>query len=181
MNGSVAMPFHVEVSSGLHHARAFNLSREELRRDGARAVARRPAVELGDHEWDPRESELTDPRGPRARATPTSPSARAGRTPSAPSEDVTREMLERRRDERGAAGGPARSLIETDSAVETVAELASAPAAPQRRPGEARERIDGRDPEVAAVILVIGSRQAVGPRSRAPKSIATPRGITSTG
>lgn len=51
--------FHVEISAGLQRARVFNLSREELRAQVVQPWAAGRRVELGDRDWDPRESSLT--------------------------------------------------------------------------------------------------------------------------
>ena len=57
------MPFHVEIRRSFRHARAFNLTPERLRAivDPWRTGR---AVELGDQEWDPADSELTILEGP---------------------------------------------------------------------------------------------------------------------
>ena len=58
------MAFHVEVRSGLHHARSFNLSAEELRQTVLEPWLSRRPVDLGDRKWDPEESELRVLEGP---------------------------------------------------------------------------------------------------------------------
>ena len=77
------MPFHVEISSAPNHARVFNMDVAELRRTILEPWLAGRTFELGEQEWEPRESKLTILEGP-ALDGPTSPSARAGRTRCAP-------------------------------------------------------------------------------------------------
>jgi hypothetical protein len=149
--------FHVEVSSGLGHARAFNLSAEEI----ARAVlepwlARRP-LELGDREWDPEESELRVLEGPRL-SNPELSFGQGWANAERGSEDVTGRLLSAAEAERRAVPGPAALVIETSSAVETIAELAAAHGARSVELESLGERIADRNPEVAAVIVVVERR-----------------------
>jgi len=58
------MPFHVEVSGGINHARAFNLSLEELRKTVLEPWLTERPVELGEQRWEPRESALRILEGP---------------------------------------------------------------------------------------------------------------------
>src|SRR3954452_1227687 len=60
------MPFHIEISATtLRHARAFNLEPAELRAQIVAPWLANLTIELGDHEWVPRESSLTILEGPR--------------------------------------------------------------------------------------------------------------------
>lgn len=151
------MSFHIEVSSGLRHARAFNLTREELERAVLEPWLSRRPLELGDRRWDPEESELRVLEGPEL----TNPELSFGRgwaNAERGCEDVTRRLLGAAEAERAREAGPAALLIETSSAVTTVAELAAAHGA---RPIELEglgERIADRDPQVAAVIIVVERR-----------------------
>jgi len=52
------VPFHVELSSPMSHARLFNLSREELRACVIEPWLAGRAFELAESEWEPRESAL---------------------------------------------------------------------------------------------------------------------------
>lgn len=146
------MPFHVELSSGIKHARSFNLSREQLMAEVIAPWLEDLPVELGEQEWTPAESKLKILEGPHL-------------------------------DGPDLAFGQGWSNAERASAVVTEHELAAAPppdlpdafvieaeqpdAALDELLGdqvagaspiawtEARNRIDGRDPAIAAVILVV--------------------------
>jgi len=58
------VPFHVEIRHSLRRARVFNLSEERLRGEVVEPWRRGGLLELGDHEWDPAESELRVLEGP---------------------------------------------------------------------------------------------------------------------
>jgi hypothetical protein len=148
------MPFHVEVSTALRHARAFNLSAEEVRQAVLDPWLSRRTVELGDRKWNPEESELRVLEGPEL-SNPELSFGQGWANAQRSAEDVTARVLGAAQESRGASAGPAALVIETDSAVKTVADLAATFGA---RPVELEslgERIDGRDPEVAAVIVVV--------------------------
>jgi hypothetical protein len=148
------MAFHVEVSAGLRHARAFNLGAEELRQAVLDPWLARRQVKLGDRKWDPEESELRVLEGPEL-SNPELSFGQGWANAQRASEDVTRRVLGAVREARSSGPGPAALVIETDSAVQTVAELASAHGARSVDLEGLSERIDGRDPEVAAVIVVL--------------------------
>jgi hypothetical protein len=148
------MPFHVEVSTPLRHARAFNLSLEELRQTVLDPWLSRRPFELGDRKWNPEESELKVLEGPEL-SNPELSFGQGWANAQRSGGEVTARVLGAVLESRGAGAGPAALVIETDSAVKTVADLASTYGA---RPVELEtlgERIDGRDPEVAAVIVVL--------------------------
>src|SRR4051794_14030357 len=173
------MPFHVEVRSALRHARAFNLSDEELRQTVLEPWLSRRAIELGDRKWNPEESELRVLEGSEL-SNPQLSFGQGWANAERSSQEVTARVLGAAQESRGAAAGPAALVIETDSAaktvaatgsghrarpaalvietdsaVKTVAELASGHGARPVELESLSERIDGRDPEVAAVILVL--------------------------
>jgi hypothetical protein len=148
------MAFHVEVSTGLRHARVFNLSAEEVRQTVLEPWLSRRQVNLGDRKWDPEESELRVLEGPEL-SNPELSFGQGWANAERASEDVTARVLGAAQEARGASAGPAALVIETDSAVKTVADLAATHGARTVELGELRERIDGRDPEVAAVIVVV--------------------------
>ena len=125
------MAFHVEISVPMRHARVFNLNREDLLAKVVGPWLEDRPIEMGDREWEPRESSLKILEGPEMEA-PTSPSARAGRTPSAAPEDVTRELLA----EAPAPSVPDAFVVETDSP-EAVTRR---PGRRARRPGDPLER-----------------------------------------
>lgn len=148
------MAFHVEVSSGLRHARAFNLSAEEVRRAVLDPWLSGRQINLGDHKWDPEASELRVLEGPEL-SNPELSFGQGWANAERASENVTQRVLGAAQEARGTRPDPAALLIETDSAVQTVAQLASTHGARSVELGELSERIDGRDPEVAAVIVVV--------------------------
>jgi len=148
------MPLHVEISSGLQRARAFNLGAEEVRRMVLEPWLSRRPVELGDRKWEPEESELRVLEGP-ALSNPELSFGQGWANAERGAEDVTGRLLGAARESRASAPGPAALVIETDSAVQTVGELASAHGARTVELQSLAEQIDGRDPQVAAVIVVI--------------------------
>lgn len=148
------MPFHVEVSTSLRHARAFNLSSEELRQTVLEPWLSRRPVELGDRKWNPEESDLKVLDGPEL-SNPELSFGQGWANAERSSEDATARLLGAARESRKAASGPTALVIETDSAMQTVAELASAHRARPTELDSLSEQIAGRDPEVAAVIVVL--------------------------
>jgi hypothetical protein len=58
------VPFHVEIRRSLRRAWAFNLTEERLRATILEPWRRGRPVELGDREWDPRDSTLRILEGP---------------------------------------------------------------------------------------------------------------------
>ncbi len=148
------MAFHIEVSTGLRHARAFNLSAEEVRQAVLDPWLSHRQVNLGDRKWDPEESELRVLEGPEL-SNPELSFGQGWANAERASEDVTARVLGAAQEARGASAGPAALVIETDSAVKTVADLAATHGARTVELQELSERIDSRDPEVAAVIVVV--------------------------
>lgn len=144
------MPFHVELSSGINHARAFNLSREELL---ARVIApwlEDLPVELGESEWLPGESELKVLEGPHL-SGPDLSFGQGWANAQRSSENVTGREL-------AAAPPPARPdafVVESDDPEAAVAGMLAGQEANPVAWGDARAKIDGRGPAVAAVILVV--------------------------
>lgn len=144
------MPFHVELSNGLNHARAFNLSRERLLSQVVAPWLEDLQVELGEQEWLPAESQLKILEGPHLEG-PDLAFGQGWGNAERSSENVTAREL-------AAAPAPQRPdafLVQADDPGQTVAELLDGQNAAPVSWSEARERIDGRDPEVAAVILVV--------------------------
>lgn len=144
------MPFHVELSTSLSHARAFNLSREQLLAEVIAPWLEDLPVELGEREWQPAESRLRILEGPHLDG-PDLAFGQGWSNAERASEDVTRREL---------AAAPAPELpdafvIEVAQNDAPVAELLAGQTVQPVAYGEARERIDGRDPAIAAVILVV--------------------------
>lgn len=148
------MPFHVELSAGIQRARTFNLDEAELRATVLGPWLSRRRFELGDQKWDPEESHLRILEGP-VLSNPELSFGQGWSNAERSCEDVTARVLGAAQEARGAAPGPAALVIETASAVQTVAELASTHQARSVDLESLRERIDGRDPDVAAVIVVV--------------------------
>ncbi|HET7590915.1 MAG TPA: hypothetical protein VFK14_12125 [Solirubrobacterales bacterium] len=115
------------------------------------------SVVLGERKWNPEESELRVLEGPEL-SNPELSFGQGWANAERSAEDVTARVLGAAQESRGAGAGPAALVIETDSAVKTVAELVSDHGARSVELGELSERIDGRDPEVAAVIVVLQQR-----------------------
>jgi hypothetical protein len=141
------MPYHVEISSPVDRVRALNLDQTELRETVLEAWVVGLPFQFGERQWKPRESRLTILEGP---AVASADGDWEGILRAA--EDVTRPMLEAA--EASAPAQPALT-IEADSA-EAALEKLRGGAAPQPISwATAVERLQRRDPEVAAVILVV--------------------------
>jgi len=144
------MPFHVEISGALNHARAFNLNLEELRRTVLEPWLTGRLVELGEHEWDPRESSLRILEGPHL-DMPDLSFGQGWSNAERASEDVTRRVLEKTETPKL----PDAFVVEAEVPEATVAEMLSGQQAQPVPLSDVEKKLDGRDPEVAAVILVI--------------------------
>lgn len=144
------MPFHVEISGGLNHARAFNLNLEELRKKVLEPWLTGRSVELGEREWDPRESALRILEGPHLETTELS-FGQGWSNAERCGEDVTRRVLEHTEPPKL----PDAFVVEAEVPEATVAEMLGGLGAQPVALNEAEKRIDGRDPEIAAVILVV--------------------------
>lgn len=148
------MAFHIEVATGRLHARSFNLTEEELRRTVLDPWLSGRQVLLGDREWTRDEASLKVLEGPELSNQDLAFSqgwsnAQRGAT------DVTAAVLDSAAEAQRAARGPATIVIHSDSAVQTLADVVSGHQAESVSIEEVRERIDGGDPAVAAVILVV--------------------------
>ncbi len=150
--------FHVEISAGLHRARVFNLNREDLLAKVVQPWLEGRRIEMGDHEWEPRDSNLKILEGPRMETVDLS-FGQGWANAERKSENVTRDALE-------AAPPPSLPdafLVEAESPRDLAAEMAAAHDGEAIPWTDARRRIDGRDPEVAAVILVVRRPEAGSP------------------
>lgn len=146
------MPFHVEVRSTPNHARVFNVGDAELEEILKRWIAGR-AFELGEQEWEPHESTLTILEGP-ALAGPDLAYGQGWSNALRSAEDVTRRLVESAEAEAPLAPVVA---VEADSVEAAAERLTSGDAGAPIGWAEARQRIDGRDPKIAAVVLVVKS------------------------
>jgi hypothetical protein len=144
------VPFHVEISGGLNHARAFNLNLEELRKQVLEPWLTGRSIELGEREWDPRESALRILEG-RHLDPPDLSFGQGWSNAERSAEDVTRRVL----DSAEPPKLPDAFLVEAEVPEATVAEMLGGLGAQPIALNDAERRIDGRDPEVAAVILVV--------------------------
>jgi hypothetical protein len=150
------MPFHIEVATGRRHARSFNLTEEELGRTVLdRWLSDRPIL-LGDRKWsrNDEDSRLRILEGPELSVQDLAFSQGWANAERA-STDVTAAVLEAATDGRRTQRGPATLIIRSDSPVQTLADIVSGHDTETVSPEKAMERIDGRDPAVAAVILVV--------------------------
>ena len=143
------MPFHVEISGGINHARAFNLSLEELRRQILEPWLTDRPIDLGEREWPPRESSLRILEGPHL-DTPDLSFGQGWSNAERSAKDITRRILEKTEPPRL----PDAFIVEAELPEATVAEMLSGQTALPVPLGDAERKLDGRDPEVAAVILV---------------------------
>jgi len=143
------VPFHVEISGALNHARAFNLNLEELRRTVLESWLTGRPVELGEHEWDPRESSLRILEGPHL-DNPDLSFGQGWSNAERSAQDVTRRVLETTEQPKL----PDAFIVEAELPEATVAEMLRGQTALPVPLGDAEKKINGRDPEVAAVILV---------------------------
>ncbi|HET7121608.1 MAG TPA: hypothetical protein VFI17_10240 [Solirubrobacterales bacterium] len=148
------MAFHIEVRSGLRHARSFNLTAEELRQTVLEPWLSGRPVQLGDRKWDRDDSDLRILEGPEL-SNPELSFGQGWANAERGGEDATQRVLGAAQESRASAAGPAALVIETDAAVRTVAEIVSAHGARSVEPSAVAEKLDGRDPEVAAVIVVL--------------------------
>ena len=147
--------FHVEISTGFRHARVFNLEREEVIKKVVQPWLENRIIELGDREWEPRDCNLQILEGPRmenvdlAFGQGWANAERAG-------ENVTRAIL-------AAAPPPALPdafVIETATPEAVTADVVAGHGGRAVAWHQVRQQIDGRDPEIAAVILVLKRQSA---------------------
>src|SRR5215467_8308249 len=111
------MPFHVEISSPLNRARAFNLEASDVHRQVLDPWVAGVPFEFGGEDWSPGESRLTILEGP-ALDRPDADEGWAGAQRAAA--DVTRPLLE-----AAEASAPARTavIVEAASMAEALREL----------------------------------------------------------
>lgn len=148
------MPFHVEVSSGINHARVFNLSLDELRRSVLEPWLTGRTVELGEGEWPPAECSMRILEG-RHLDPPDLAFGQGWANAERAAEDVTRRVLA----ETEPPKLPDAFVVEAELPEAAVAEMLSGRDARPVPLAEAEKKLGGRDPEVAAVILVTRSAE----------------------
>ncbi len=154
------MPFHIEVRSPPQHARIFNIDEAELRQVLGLWVSGQ-TFELGEQEWEPGECTLTILEG-RTLSGPDLSFGQGWSNALRSAKDVTAQVME-----SAEAGLPLPPVytVEADSLDAAVAEMPAGSSPAQVEWPDARARIDGRDPSVAAVILVVRPSGADQPRS----------------
>jgi len=148
------MAFHIEVATDRLHARSFNLTQEELRRTVLDPWLAGRAILLGDRKWTRDDSGLRILEGPELSNQDLAFSqgwANAVRSAT----DVTATVLGGATEAQRTSRGPATIVLHTDSAVQTLADIVAGHDTESVTIEAARERIDSRDPAVAAVILVV--------------------------
>jgi hypothetical protein len=147
--------FHVEISSGINHARSFNLSEAVLQRSIVAPWLDRRPIELGDRKWLPEESDLRILEGPQL-SNPELSFGNGWANAERRGELVTKRMLDEAvQARREGTTGPAAIVIETDSAVQALAGIVSGKQSQSVDLESVKARLDGGDPAVAAVILVV--------------------------
>jgi hypothetical protein len=154
------MPFHIEVGSPLHHARVFNVDEAELQQILGLWVSGQ-TFELGEQEWDPGDSKLTILEG-RILSGPDLSFGQGWSNALRSAKDVTRQIMESAETNLPL---PAVYAVEAESLVAAVTAMASGGDPATIKWPDARARIDGRDPSVAAVILVVRPSEPDPPRS----------------
>ena len=149
------MAFHVEISTGLNHARAFNLSEDVVQRSIVAPWLEKRPIELGDRKWAPEESELRILEGPEL-SNPELNFGQGWSNAQRRGEFVTERLLDAAvQARREGTAGPAAIVIETDSAVQALAGLVSGQRSQSVGLDEVKARLEDGDPSVAAVILVV--------------------------
>ncbi len=157
------MAFHVEISMPMRHARVFNLNQEDLLAKVVGPWLENRVIEMGEREWLPEESSLKILDGPRM-DPPDLSFGQGWSNAERKSEDVTRQVLEA----APAPKVPDAFLVETDSPESVTADVVAGHGGRAITWSEAQVRLDGRDSEVAAVILV--TRKPAAPGKQAPQT-----------
>lgn len=143
------VPFHIEIAGSLNHARAFNLSAEELRRSILEPWLAGLPITLGEREWEPRKSSLRILEG-RQLDPPDLAFGQGWANAERLAEDVTRRELQ----SAVPAGLPDAFVVESELPEATVAEMLGGRFARPIEWAQAVRKVQGRDPRVAAVIIV---------------------------
>jgi hypothetical protein len=142
--------FHVEISAGFHRARVFNLNQEDVMAKVVEPWLDERRIEMGDREWIPRDSSLRILEGPEMETRDLS-FGQGWANAERGSQNVTREILAN----APPPTVPDAFVVETDSPEAVAADLVAGHDGRAVHWAEARKRLDGRDPEIAAVILVV--------------------------
>ncbi len=154
------MPFHVELSSPFNRVRVFSIEESALRRTVLDPWVAGLPFEFGEHDWDPRESRLTILKGPESHSPDLSLEQSWSNALRA-ADDVTRPMLE-----AAEASAPAQAavVIEADSLEAALKQLRAGRPLHQVSWSTVARRVEDRDPEVMALILVVKPSGLVWPQ-----------------
>jgi hypothetical protein len=140
----------------MSHARVFNVDLEELRRDVLEPWVEERSVKLGERDWDPVTSELKVIESPEL-SPPELSFGQGWSNAERKATDVTSRLLEEAGEARRSRPAPTAIVVEVDSldrALAALGEMTAGRDARQLEWAEAQRRLDGRDPEVAAVLLL---------------------------
>ncbi|MGB7588711.1 MAG: hypothetical protein WBM00_08390 [Solirubrobacterales bacterium] len=147
------MPYHVEISSSFHRARAFNLEQDELLRTIVGPLMDGRTIELGDREWEPGTCTLKVLEGPHL-DPPALSFGQGWSNAERLAENVTRRFMDdAARSLQASEVGT--FIVECEDPERTVREMTQGLPVQAVHWSQARERIDRRDPEVEAVVLVV--------------------------
>jgi hypothetical protein len=155
--------FHVEINGGVHRARVFNLNREDVMAQVVQPWLEERPILMGDREWAPRDSSLKILEGPEMKTQDLS-FGQGWANAERASENITRALLST----APAPKVPDAFIVETDTPEAVTADVVAGHDGRAVHWLEARKRIDGRDPEIAAVILVV--RRPEQPEPEQPRS-----------
>lgn len=144
------MAFHVELSSETGRARVFNLSHEDLLDKVIEPWLADRAFQLAEYEWLPSQSSLKILEGPPL-DNPDLAIGQGWSNAERKSKNVTRQVLA----QAPAPKLPDAFVVAADLPEAAVGEMLAGQEATPVTWAEARRRIDDRDPEIAAVILVV--------------------------
>jgi hypothetical protein len=147
------MAFHVEISAGFHRARVFNLNQVDVTAKVVQPWLEERPIEMGDREWAPRDSSLLILEGPEMKNQDLS-FGQGWANAERASENVTKALLT----SAPAPAMPDAFVVETANPEAFTADVVAGHDGRVVHWTEARKRIDDRDPEIAAVILVVKPR-----------------------
>lgn len=160
------MAYHVEISSSFHRARAFNIEQDELERTIVRPWLEGRTIQLGEQEWEPTKSTLKILEGRHLDSTDLA-FGQGWSNAERLAENVTRRLIDEGARDLEASEAPA-FVVASEDPDQAVTEMTAGRDASRIGWAEAWERIDSRDPEVAAVILVTRRREP--PGTQAPEA-----------
>jgi hypothetical protein len=141
--------FHVEISAGYNHARVFNLSREDVIAKVVQPWLENRVIEAGEREWEPSESQLRILEGRRMENADLS-FGQGWANAERACEDVTGAIVA----EAPPPTLPDAYVIEAEAPETVSAGIVGEHGGRAVHWSDAQRWIDGRDPELAAVILV---------------------------